>query len=97
MKRRIMNWAKVNKPHLVGYTKMPAINWFTPSKARTLLKKHGFELVYDRWDLRKLTERGGVRGLALRMICLTRATKIFADLAVAGCSYAATKPLKYRP
>lgn len=43
LKYRIMNWAKDHKPHLVGYTKTPAINWFTPWKARAMLRKHGFK------------------------------------------------------
>jgi ubiquinone/menaquinone biosynthesis C-methylase UbiE len=52
LKRRIMNWAVKNRPHLVGHSEAPAVNWFTPRRARTLLEKQGFRRVYDRWDLR---------------------------------------------
>ena len=91
LKRRIMNWAKDARPHLVGYTRTPAINWFTPWKARNLLRRHGFKAVYDRWDIRGETEGGRVYGLGLRVIRSTKLTKIIADVAVPSCSYAAVK------
>jgi hypothetical protein len=53
-----MHWVKDTKPHLVGYTRTPAINWLTPWKARALLQKHGFKQVYDRWNLRGENEGG---------------------------------------
>lgn len=91
IKRRIMEWARVRKPHLVNYTLTPAINWFTPWKAARLLRRSGFTQVYDRWDLRLRTEGDGVRGLILRFICTSRITKILADVCIADCSYAAIK------
>lgn len=50
-KLRIMNWAKINKPSLVGWTDTPAINWFTPWSAKRLLGEAGLQLQYDNWDL----------------------------------------------
>lgn len=91
LKRRIMNWVKDAKPHLVGYTRTPAINWFTPKKARALLEKHGFNRVYDRWDLRGDNEGGREYRILLRMIRSSRLTKTLADVVVPGCSYAAIK------
>lgn len=91
LKRRIMNWVKDAKPHLVGYTRAPAINWFTPSKAHSLLRRHGFRQVYDRWDLRGADEGGRIYGRALRMIRSTKLSKTLADIMVPGCSYAAIK------
>ena len=91
LKRRIMLWAKDNKPHLVGYSEAPALNWFTPWKARKLLKKQGFMEVYDRWDLRCEGEGGAGYGTALRLIRSTPLTKFLADIVVPGCSYAAVK------
>ncbi|MDH3215318.1 MAG: class I SAM-dependent methyltransferase [Candidatus Krumholzibacteria bacterium] len=91
LKKRIMDWAKEARPHLVGHAKTPAINWFTPWKARSLLKKHGFKQVYDRWDLRGEDEGGKGYRFALRLIRSTRITKTVADVAVPGCSYAAIK------
>jgi SAM-dependent methyltransferase len=90
-KRRIMNWVEDAKPHLVGFTRTPAIHWFTPSKARRLLGNTGFKHVYDRWDLRAEGEGQGVYRLALRLIRSTTVTKTCADILVPGCSYAAVK------
>lgn len=91
LKRRIMNWAKDNKPHLVNYTTTPAINWFTPRKARALLRRHGFGRVYDRWELRRPQEGNAFYGATLRLVRSTPATKFLADVLVPGCSYAAVK------
>lgn len=91
LKYKIMNWVKDHRPHLVGYTKAPAINWFTPSKARAMLRKHGFKQVFDRWDLRREDEGGQLYKLALRIIRSTKLSKTLADIVVPGCSYAAIK------
>jgi ubiquinone/menaquinone biosynthesis C-methylase UbiE len=94
LKRKIMNWAKDEKPHLIGHTMTPAINWFTPSKARKLLQKHGFQRIYDRWDLRAEDEGGEVYKLCLRVIRSTNFSRALADIMVPGCSYAAIKDMK---
>jgi ubiquinone/menaquinone biosynthesis C-methylase UbiE len=91
MKLGIMNWAKEAKPHLVGYTKTPAVHWFTPSKARRLLQKHGFKKIYDRWDLRGENEGGSAYKLALRIIRSSKLSKTLADVVVPDCAYAAVK------
>ncbi|HET6441304.1 MAG TPA: class I SAM-dependent methyltransferase [Phycisphaerae bacterium] len=91
LKRRIMAWAKVHKPHLVGHTQTPAINWFTPWKARRMLRTAGFRRVYDRWDLRQPSEGGRLHALLLRVIRLSPVTKCMADVLVGGCAYAAVK------
>jgi ubiquinone/menaquinone biosynthesis C-methylase UbiE len=91
LKKRIMHWAKEARPHLVGYTETPAVNWFTPWKARSLLMEHGFRRIYDRWDLRGEDEGGDRYRFALRLIRLSAITKLAADIAVSGCSYAAVK------
>lgn len=91
LKRRIMEWAKTKRPHLVGHTETPAINWFTPWKAGRMLRKAGFRAVYDRWDLRLPAEGGKAYRLALRFVRLCAVTKIFADVVMASCSYAAIK------
>jgi len=91
LKRGIMNWAKEKKPHLVGYTKTPAVNWFTPWKVRSLLAKQGFRKVYDRWDLRGENEGGGIYRATLRAVRSSSVTKLLADVVVQSCSYAAVK------
>jgi ubiquinone/menaquinone biosynthesis C-methylase UbiE len=92
LKRRIMAWTQKNKPHLIGYTEAPAINWFTPAKARRMLRRAGFrQVVYDRWDLRQPSEGGRGYRLALRVVKLGPATKLLADVALPGCAFAAVK------
>lgn len=91
LKLRIMNWAKRERPSLVGYANYPAIHWFTPSKARKLLKKSGFKKVYDRWDLRGESESGRLYRIALQIIRTTKLSKAIADIVVPMCSYAAIK------
>lgn len=91
VKRRIMNWAKDAKPSLVGFTKTPAINWFTPWKARELLSRQGFKQTYDRWDIRGTDEGGQLHRVALKVIRATALSKITADVLIPNCAYAAVK------
>jgi SAM-dependent methyltransferase len=92
LKRRIMEWARVHHPHLVGFTDAPAINWFTPAKARRMLRRAGFRnRVYDRWDLRQPSEGGPRYRAALRMVKLGAPFKLLADVALPGCAYATVK------
>ncbi len=91
IKLRILQWAKIHRPQLIGFTSYPAINWFTPWKANRMLKKHGFRKIWDRWDLRGDDEAGKVYGFALRLIRSSRVTKFIADVLIPGCSFAAVK------
>lgn len=91
LKIRIMEWAKQNRPDLIGYTEHPAIHWFTPWKARRILRRHGFTNVYDRWDISRACETGGYRAFVFRTITLGRFTKFLADVMRPGCNYAAIK------
>jgi len=90
-KLRIMNWAKMHRPDLIGYTQYPAVHWFTPWKARRMLHNAGFSKVFDRWDLRLPSEGGSLYALTLSMIRLGTATKFLADVFLPDCSYAAIK------
>jgi ubiquinone/menaquinone biosynthesis C-methylase UbiE len=92
LKRRIMAWVQKNKPHLVGHTEAPAINWFTPGKARRMLRQAGFQhVVYDRWDLRQPSEGGTAYRLALRVVKMGPMTKLVADVVLPGCAFATVK------
>jgi SAM-dependent methyltransferase len=91
LKQRIMQWAVRERPELIGHTTQPAVNWFTPWKARRLLRRAGFSRIYDRWDLRLRDEGNELYGLVLRAVKLNAVTKLVADIAVADCSYAAIK------
>ncbi len=92
VKLKIMHWAKHNKPHLVGHTATPAINWFSPATARRRLQRAGFGKVHDRWDLRLASEGGRAYRLALQTVRLCSLTRLMADLLSEGCAYAAVKP-----
>ncbi len=91
IKLRIMENAKEHKPHLVGHTDTPAINWFTPHKANRLLRRNGFSQVYDRWQLRRYDEGGIVYKTILRLIKWNTYTRLIAEILMPGCSYAAIK------
>ena len=91
LKRRIMDWAKTKRPHLVGHTQTPAIHWWTPWKARRMLRNAGFKQIYDRWDLRLPSEGGRLYATALKVIRSCALTKFCADVICSECAYAAVK------
>ena len=91
IKLKIMDWAKSNRPDLIGHTESPAVHWFTPLKARRMLRYAGFTRVYDRWELRLPSEGGFFYRFALSAVKLNSITKLLADIAVPCCAYAAIK------
>jgi ubiquinone/menaquinone biosynthesis C-methylase UbiE len=90
-KIRIMEWAKDHRPEAVGHTIRPAYHWFTPWKARRMLREAGFTSVLDRWDLRLAGEGGLFYRTLLGVIRSGIVTKTIADVVVPTCSYAAFK------
>ncbi len=93
LKRRIMKWACESRPHLVGHTQRPAIHWFTPWKARRMLRKSGFRTVFDRWSLPLAPGSSVGKRRSFAIIRSTPVTKLLADVLRPCCSYAAVKPL----
>lgn len=91
LKQRIMRWAASRRPELIAHTTHPAIHWFTPWKARRILREAGFSTIYDRWDLRLSDEGGALYAFALRVIKMNSLTKFAADVVVPDCAYAAIK------
>jgi SAM-dependent methyltransferase len=91
MKRRIMKWAKINKPELVGHTKTPAIHWWTPNKAKIKLHEAGFNEIWDRWELENHDLHGGLRKYGLLLAKKNKFIRNIGDILVPGCSYAAKK------
>jgi SAM-dependent methyltransferase len=92
LKQRVMSWAQKNKPHLIGYTETPAINWFTLGKVGRMLRQAGFRhAVHDRWDLRLPSEGGTAYRIDLRVVQLGRLTKLLADVILPGCAFATVK------
>ena len=90
LKRRIMLWARDNRPAWVGHTQHPALHWWTPARARRELRQAGLEDVRDRWELRAPLASGS-KGRAIRLVAGHRALRLAADVAVPGCSYAARR------
>ncbi len=91
LKRTIMHWAVRRRPKWVGGTQTPAIHWFTPAKAHRMLRRAGFRVIYDRWDLRRPEEGERVHRLVLRLIRGVGAVRLLAEICVQGGSYAAVK------
>jgi SAM-dependent methyltransferase len=91
LKRKIMYWAREHKPELVGHTETPAINWFTPWKARRLLFEAGFSKVYDQWDLDRERHYSLLHRVVVSLIRSSFITKIVADILLGGCSFTCLK------
>jgi SAM-dependent methyltransferase len=91
LKKRIMAWAAENRPDLVGYTRTPAIHWFSDRTARARLRRAGLKLVADRWQLRREDEGGPVYATALRVIRSNWLARRIANIAISECAYAAVK------
>ena len=91
LKRRIMQWARVRRPGLIGGTEFPAVNWFTPGKARRMLAQAGFTKVYDRWEFRRPQEGGRMYRAALAIVRTLPPVKLLADVLIEGCNFAAMK------
>ncbi len=92
LKLRIMHWAAQKRPDLVGNTTAPAINWFTPRKARRMLEKAGFRGIYDSWDLRLPEEGGKGHRLALGLIKSVSLLRLMANVCNQGSAFATLKP-----
>lgn len=92
VKRRLMYWARDNRPAWVGHTQTPAIHWWTPRKARRVLGRAGFTGILDRWQLLDPGETSETRARVVRVIRRRATLRAVGDIFVADCSYAAVKP-----
>ena len=90
LKRKIMFWARDNAPHLVGHTTAPAINWFTPAKARRMLSKAGFSRFFDRWDLAS-PQGSPLRRLILTSVKSSRVARVASQVLIRNFTFAARK------
>jgi 2-polyprenyl-6-hydroxyphenyl methylase/3-demethylubiquinone-9 3-methyltransferase len=93
LKKKIMLWAKINRPELIGSTEHPAMHWWTPYNASRRLKAAGFTKVWDRWDLRIPAENHGFLGDMIGYAKRFYLLHIFGDILSSGCSYAARKSI----
>lgn len=92
LKRRIMLWARDNRPELIGHTETPAIHWWTPRKATRMLREAGFDKVWNRWQLRDASEVTGLRKPVFLVARQVSLVQYLGDIAISGCSYLARKP-----
>jgi SAM-dependent methyltransferase len=83
LRRRIMAWAVEKRPHLVGYTKMPAIHWFSPRTTPKMLAAAGFRKSVDIWNLVDDSELSGKRLKATQLARTNRLAR-FAGYVVNG-------------
>jgi 2-polyprenyl-3-methyl-5-hydroxy-6-metoxy-1,4-benzoquinol methylase len=91
IKKQIMSYVINNCPQLIGYTNAPAINWFTPWKAKRMLYSSGFTRVYDRYDLRLESEGGILYKVIINILKRSKIARLIADIFYGSCSYAAIK------
>jgi hypothetical protein len=82
-----------NKPHLVGDTDNPAINWFTPWKVNKLIsKKTSFSKIYNRWYLiNEATLESNLKIFILKLIRSNKLIALIADIFKPGSSYLVIK------
>ena len=91
LKRRIMYWARDNRPAWVGYTQTPAIHWWTPRKARRILRVPASPTSAIVPASR--SRRGGSKKApVVARIRRNAALRAVGDIFVPDCSYAAVKP-----
>jgi ubiquinone/menaquinone biosynthesis C-methylase UbiE len=90
LQRRIMDWAKDNKPELVGHTTRPAYHWFKHREVQRMLREIGFSRVIDRWELRR-DESGGPRGAVINACADNRAARFVGDVMAPGMEYLAIR------
>jgi 2-polyprenyl-6-hydroxyphenyl methylase/3-demethylubiquinone-9 3-methyltransferase len=96
LKKYIMRWAARERPHLIGHTATPALHWWTPLRARRLLRGAGFDEFWERWDLCGQDELRGRAGAMRRLLRTYRWLRPLADVAIPDCAYAARKSVRGR-
>jgi SAM-dependent methyltransferase len=90
LQRRIMVWARDNKPELVGYTTRPAYFWFKHREVQRTLREIGFGRIVNRWELRR-DESAGARGTIINACADNRSVRFIGDLVEPGMEYLAIR------
>jgi 2-polyprenyl-3-methyl-5-hydroxy-6-metoxy-1,4-benzoquinol methylase len=91
IKKRIMDWAVVHRPELVGHTTRPAYHWYTPWGTRRMLAAAGFARVFDRWQLKLPEELHGWRRTVLEASQRHAVVRLLGDVAVPESAYLAIR------
>jgi ubiquinone/menaquinone biosynthesis C-methylase UbiE len=90
LRRKIMTWARDNRPELVGHTTRPGYFFFRHRKMQRDLKALGFDRVIDRWELRD-GEQEGVRAKVITACAHNRSARFAGDVLTSGMEYLAVK------
>jgi ubiquinone/menaquinone biosynthesis C-methylase UbiE len=94
IRRGIMDWAKRERPELVGHTEAPAYWWFKHRQVRARLHSLGFARVIDMWQLRATSEEAvGWRRVVIDNAARHRVARTMGNLVVPGMEYLAIKPV----
>jgi 2-polyprenyl-6-hydroxyphenyl methylase/3-demethylubiquinone-9 3-methyltransferase len=91
LKRAVMRWTLRHRPAWIGHSASPAMHWWTPRSTRRRLEAAGFEAMWDRWELRRLTEASGWRRWLLAAAQHSRFVRYALDVLIPDCAYAARK------
>lgn len=90
IRRRIMSWARDERPSWIGHTTHPAFHWFGHGEVRRALVARGFSRVIDRWGLRT-QEPHGLRGAIIRACASNRVARFGGNVALEGLEFLAVK------
>jgi ubiquinone/menaquinone biosynthesis C-methylase UbiE len=91
--RRVMDWAKRERPEMIGYTQAPAYWWFRHREVRARLHALGFAAIVDMWQLRATSgEARGWRRVVIDAAARSRVARTAGSLVVPGMEYLAVKP-----
>ena len=95
IRRGIMDWAKRERPELVGHTEAPAYWWFKHGEVRARLHSLGFARVVDMWQLRATSgEAAGWRRVVIESAARHGVARTVGNLVVPGMEYLAIKPVE---
>jgi 2-polyprenyl-3-methyl-5-hydroxy-6-metoxy-1,4-benzoquinol methylase len=91
LQRAIMDWAKDNKPWLIGGTTRPAYHWFKHRAVRRELHEIGFSRLIDRWEIMAAGDYDGWRRRVIDLINSSSAVRLAANVALPHMEYLAVK------
>ena len=90
LKRRYEALAVTTRPEVANHATYPAVNWFSYYWLRAYFAARGMRSL-DRFDIARLGGGGGVKGMALHLICSIPPARLVAHLASPGLAMLAIK------
>ncbi len=86
LKKKIMSWAKIKHPSLIGFTKYPAYYWFSPAGLKKMAFRNGFQAFYGRCDILEENDMKSFAITVKRFASLNIILKFVLDFFVPGYS-----------